>query len=678
MGGGYTTGGPVQESCAAGRAIWTSMPTMRIAITMLGLALLTGCSGPDHRPTVDLDMREVFPDLIDYHGLPSVTEDWAPMPFADNGAWFGFAIPPHEADVPAAGFVGPFLMTSGRWLSPQLARLDCPGAASVETIGLPGALVQVWQSDSLQVAQALWFHSSSTAVVESRLYNRSNQRRIVDLVWTGDVFAGAATLEVVGSDVVAVTPSGDRIRLTADRTVTGVEIDGDSYRMLLAGAMMLTPGDSATVTLAITMTIAGDPEVDPAPALADPMASLSANTARWNGYLDATAAAGAPDDPRRILAVKAVQTLMGNWRGPAGRFPHGGLFPSSNVWYFNGFWAWDSWKHAVALARFAPDVAADQLRLMAGQQDDQGMIADVVYLDAGEDNWRDTKPPLLGWALVEVYEATGDVDLVRELYPGLVRYHEWWYANRDHDRDGLCEYGSTDGTIVAARWESGMDNAVRFDHTEMLQNGPQAWSMNQESVDLNSYLYREKVALADMAAVLGRPQDIQRWASEAVALRARIQSTLFDDGTGWFHDRAIDGGAFIAAQGPEGWTPLWTGVATEDQAARLRTTMLDPAKFRTRVPFPTVAADDPEFSDGYWRGLVWLDQVGFAIEGLRAYGYHDDADSLAAQVFANLEGATVPGVPLRENYHPLTGEGRNVKHFSWTAAHLLLLALAGR
>ena len=103
--------------------------------------------------------------------------------------------------------------------------------------------------------------------------------------------------------------------------------------------------------------------------------------------------------------------------------------------------------------------------------------------------------------------------------------------------------------------------------------------------------------------------------------------------------------------------------------------MLDPEVFRTHVPFPTVAADHPEFSDGYWRGLVWLDQVGFAIEGLRKYGFTEDADELTAQVLANLEGAAVPGQPLYENYHPLTGEGRNVRHFSWTAAHLLLMTL---
>ena len=55
--------------------------------------------------------------------------------------------------------------------------------------------------------------------------------------------------------------------------------------------------------------------------------------------------------------------------------------------------------------------------------------------------------------------------------------HQWWYAERDHDHNGICEYGSTDGTLIAAAWESGMDNGVRFDDTRMLKNEMEkAWS----------------------------------------------------------------------------------------------------------------------------------------------------------------------------------------------------------
>jgi len=632
---------------------------MRNLIWSVLLATCFGCG--DSRPPAEVHVsRDSFPDFIDHRIVPEAAEDWSIMPFADQGAWFGFGLPTDSGD-PGVGFTGPFLTTTGRWFAPQLVRLEIPGAELVEARALPGLLTAGWRAGEITISQELWFDSSRVALIRTEIHNRGQQSWIWDAAWMGAAFHVSTTVDLVDDGIAFELANGDRVQV-----VTDIE---------RGEALSVEPGRSTTLTIAVSMTPAGDQEPDLPVVLANVEESLVSNAARWRGYLNATAAAGDPDDPARIVAVKAVQTLVNNWRGPAGRFAHGGLFPSSNVWYFNGFWAWDSWKHAVALARFAPEVAADQLRLMAAQQDESGMIADVVYLDPEEDNWRDTKPPLLGWALEEVYVATGNLDLVRELYPRLVDYHEFWYRDRDHDGDGLCEYGSTDGTLEAARWESGMDNAVRFDETEMLQNGPMAWSMDQESVDLNSYLYREKIALRDLASVLGNPEDAERWDVEAAVLREHVQSTMFDEDTGWFYDIRIDSGEIISTQGPEGWIPIWAGVATEEQAARLRNSMLDPEVFRTHVPFPTVAANNPEFSEGYWRGLVWLDQVYFAIEGLRAYGYSEDADALTAQVLANFGGAAIPGEPLYENYHPLTGEGRNVRHFSWTAAHVLLLIL---
>jgi len=663
------------------------MIPMAVLLALFALHVLlvpAGCSRREAAAPVrgDADLRRAFPDIIDHHGAPAAAEDWSLVPFADQGAWCGFALPPHDRLDLAGGFAGPFLMTVGRWLGPQLAGLELTGITTVRAVSLPGLLVREWSAGALRIVQTLWFDTSHTALIRSRIHNHGAAALVIEPTWTGEVFPEVATLEAADAGVFVRTNDGDRLRLVVDRAAGEVSITGSRYRLPLAEPLGIAAGDSATLTLAISLTVAGDSEPDPVTALAavdaDTVdASFARNVGRWHRYLAATGDR-APTDPVRILAVKCIQTLVNNWRGAAGRLHHGGLFPSSNVWYFNGFWAWDSWKHAVALAHFDTGIAGDQLRLMFDHQDDLGMIADVVYLDASEDNWRNTKPPLAGWALEKVFQRSGDIELVRELYPRLETYHDFWYAHRDHDRDGLCEYGSTDGTIVAARWESGMDNAVRFDHTEMLRNGPRAWSMNQESVDLNCYLYREKRALQLLAAALGETADAERWAVEAAALRERIRTDMFDEAAGWFHDIHIDTGAVVPVQGPEGWTPLWAEVATEQQAARLRVTMLDTLKFRTRVPFPTVARDHPEFSAGYWRGLVWLDQVYFAVAGLRAYGYDADADILTRQVLFNLAGATERGRPLYENYHPLTGEGHNVKHFSWTAAHLLLLALTAR
>ncbi|WP_318348342.1 hypothetical protein [Aquipluma nitroreducens] len=47
---------------------------------------------------------------------------------------------------------------------------------------------------------------------------------------------------------------------------------------------------------------------------------------------------------------------------------------------------------------------------------------------------------------------------------------------------------------------------------------------------------------------------------------------------------------------------------------------------------------------------------------------------LKRKLLEHAAGLLSDGV-IRENYHPLTGEGLNAIHFSWSAAHLLLLLL---
>ncbi len=265
-----------------------------------------------------------------------------------------------------------------------------------------------------------------------------------------------------------------------------------------------------------------------------------------------------------------MMTLITNWRTASKDILHDGVFPSVNYQGFYGVWSWDSWKQAAGIATYFPELAKDNIRSMFDYQDEHGMIADCIYADKSENNWRDTKPPLAAWGVFEVFRHSKDSAFVREMLPGLIRYHEWWYRHRDHDGNGLCEYGSTDGTRIAAAWESGMDNAVRFDSAVMLRNDAAAWSLNQESVDLNAYLYAEKRYLAHLCAIAGMENN---YTAEAEKLKLLIGDRFYDSRAGFFHDRMLKAGAHVPADGPEGWIPLWAGLATPSQAAAVQMKM---------------------------------------------------------------------------------------------------------
>jgi putative isomerase len=264
---------------------------------------------------------------------------------------------------------------------------------------------------------------------------------------------------------------------------------------------------------------------------------------------------------------------------------------------------------------------------------------------------------------------------VKEIFPKLLRYHRWWYTHRDHDRNGLCEYGSTDGTLQAAKWESGWDNAARFDSAKMLQNNSHAWSMDQESCDLNCYLFVEKYCLSRLATIIGDLRLSVDLFRQANLLADQISHKMWDENTGFFYDIRIGTGRPVVVAEPNGWIPLWAGIAGKEQAAQIVKKIMNPSEFNTFVPFPTVSAGSPAFNPekGYWRGPVWLDQAWFALKGMRDYSYTREADSLMIKLMKNCEGMLDPSMPVRENYHPLNGKGLNASGFSWSAAHILMM-----
>lgn len=624
-------------------------------------------------------------DLLDLHAKPASQTDRSWQVHFDSGAWHGFSLPTTETA--ATGFTGPFSLfpDNGRWLGSQFAALKLVEAST-------GAELKLIEEDKGGNSCLGWLNRAASAgdvSVDQMLFTPSDTRTLVRIVIRSDS-ARTLRLELSGRSEFAdaATASGGEVatRFAGGKGLFVTRLSGIKASARVAEGGYYTIAADAPLQLRPNAPLVLYVEADHLDRTQSPGAMASGHEAqwtatqkRWQNYL-ARIGKLRPElnaDPAyHRIAAKAVQTLIGNWRAPRGDLLHAGLFPSYSYRDFNGFWAWDSWKHAVALGRFAPELAKDQVRTMFDYQDQHGMVSDVIYADKAENNWRDTKPPLAAWAVKEIFRTTGDRKFVKEIYPKLLRYHRWWYVNRDHDRDGLAEYGSTDGTRIAAAWESGMDNAVRFDDAKMLKNNDGAWSLDQESVDLSAYLYAEKLFLAELAPIAGHKADKAGLLAEAAALKARVRETMFDSQSGYFFDIGIADGKPVKVYGPEGWTPLWAGLASPTQAKAVVSVMLDPKRFATHFPFPTLDASHPKFSPikGYWRGPVWMDQAGFAVTALERNGYTKEADQMRRRLLDNAVGLKEQA-PFFENYDPLTGNGYQSRNFSWAAAHYLMLLM---
>lgn len=633
-------------------------------------------------------------NALNYLGSPDSVFDRSMLVYSDQGAWFGYSLP--ESDQFAPGFCGPFLMTqqNGVWISPNLTRFhlyDKEGSliidyesAQIYEESHPSYLLQIIETADFKIEQKLVFISSSTAVIRSRVKNKSviNQEFIAS--YLGKIFLEGMKIEQESGNLIIVSEKSEAIGiLHFPNSNHKIEVNDSTY-VTQYQAMTLPPGASAEFMVTHSFIF---PEQNYLKELLL-INEVSDNSElifqqhykRKNKELDQLYSKIKPefDFPiYRLLLAKSALTLQNNWRSAAGELSFEGCFPSYHYEWFHGFWAWDSWKHAVALAKFKPDLAKKQILAMYDFMEPNGFIPDCIYRDTTIENhnYRNTKPPLSGWSIWKVYEATGDKEFLSNLYDQLINQHNWWYQFRDSDRDGICEYGSTDGSLIAAKWESGMDNAVRFDESKILDNGEGAWTLNQESVDLNAYLYAEKLYISKIAEVLNMQFDKEKYEKESRLLQDKINKQFWDDQSGWYYDTSIDGSKFIEVMGPEGWIPLWAGLASIEQAAKVKTHLLNPEEFYTEVPFPTLSADHPEFTPyrGYWRGPVWLDQAYFAVKALENYGYMEEAKNASLRLMHNAEGVLERGVAIRENYHPLNGQGLESRNFSWSAAHYILL-----
>lgn len=600
-----------------------------------------------------------FPNILNIQHTPDTLVGCKGL-FTDAGSWMGFTIPSKESWV--NGFCGPFSIDGRHWISKSIAEVNvvrngrsyrANGFSPDSTSYFPGfAYISSRQKD-VKVEQQLHFIDKHHAVLQLSSKNVSWQ--ISSTVWLPK-----SIVKKEGNSVVIIIANGETATVTFPSSFK-VSVDGLTYT-----ASSSKTSDRAYVAISYYENEAQHKALakEEATIIKKPAAAIAQSKARWNGYLAKALRSDMPSAYNRI-AAKSVVTLIANWRSAKGDLLHDGVVPSHAVGYFVGLWAWDSWKHAVALSRFEPNLAKDQIRAMFDYQMEDGMVIDCIYSDKRENNYRDSKPPLAAWAVMEVYKQTKDLAFVKEMFPKLTKYYRWWFTHRDHDKNGICEFGSVDGTDEAAKWESGMDNAVRFDSAKMVKNSDNAWSFDQESVDLNAFLYLENKLLKEMAKLINAPFN-ESFDGQ------KIDRYFFDASKGYYYDRKL-GNGFISVEGSEGYIPMWAKMASKEHAEAAVKMYRRTDKFSTYIPFPTLCADHPEFTpNGYWRGPIWLDQVYFAISGLRSYGYANEADRYTDVVFTRLKGVA-GNLPIHENYDTHTGGLLKAPHFSWSAAHLLML-----
>lgn len=217
--------------------------------------------------------------------------------------------------------------------------------------------------------------------------------------------------------------------------------------------------------------------------------------------------------------------------------------------------------------------------------------------------------------------------------------------------------------------ESGYDITFRF--------GPFGDDTHHyAAVDLNSLLYKEEMDLAQIATMLGKKEDAERWTAAARTRKEAMNRLMWDEAAGEYFDYDFVRGRRSGYEFITTFVPLWAGVASPQQAERVRHALK-----RFEQPGGVVTSLNPAKVQWDWP-WGWAPNQYLTVQGLRRYGFNDDADRVASKFLSDvLENFRREGT-IREKYNVVTrtteaeiqaGYKQNVVGFGWTNGTFLEL-----
>jgi len=217
--------------------------------------------------------------------------------------------------------------------------------------------------------------------------------------------------------------------------------------------------------------------------------------------------------------------------------------------------------------------------------------------------------------------------------------------------------------------ESGFDVSFRF--------GPfGAATHHYAPVCLNSLLYKTEKDLEQISLWLGHGEDAKKWSRRAGERKKLITQYLWNDQQGLFFDFNFQTKRMSKYQYASTFYPLWAGLATPEQAKAVAGN-LKGFERPGGIPMST------EETGAQWDlPYGWGNIEMVAIDALRRYGFHADADRVSYEFLSTVAENFRRDGNIREKYnvvsrsseaHVELGYEMNVVGFGWTNAAFLEL-----
>ncbi|MBI3549765.1 MAG: alpha,alpha-trehalase [Elusimicrobia bacterium] len=406
--------------------------------------------------------------------------------------------------------------------------------------------------------------------------------------------------------------------------------------------------------------------------------------------------------------------------------PAGGVIPAPGLLYlpnpyvvpggrFNEMYGWDSYFILVGLLRDG------ELALAKGMTDN--FLYEVLHygkvLNANRTYYLTrSQPPFLTEMVLLTYKKTGDKAWLKNAVPAMETYYFYWTRGDHVTKDGLSRYfdsghGPAPEVVSSERDAKGLTHYDRVaehlkTHTipdfqtnkfydansgrltplfyrndrSMRESGfnpsDRFGPFNAEVLDttpvcLNSLLYRTETGMEEIQTILGNPTAASVWAARAKKRRSFVNAFMWDDKDGLYYDfnhetRKPRRYPFVTT-----FYPLWAGIAEPKQAKRVRGNL---RLFERRGGLMTSTNSSGQQWDA---PFGWAPMQMIAIEGLRRYGFNEDADRISVNFLSMVLAEFVEHHAIKARYDVVTrksdlpagirfGYESNEIGFGWTNA----------
>ena len=446
----------------------------------------------------------------------------------------------------------------------------------------------------------------------------------------------------------------------------------------------LAPHETAVYTFELELAVGADE-----PTVRSPLGARELEDA----MADAEAAyASLPALPERFrehhrLALNAVGVLRSlRYRdvGPDGRevtTVHAGKCGLAASWWWDGAFA------LIGLGDAGQgDAGRDMARLLLQGVREDGQPPCTAH--SGRYHYQ-YQQPIMAWGLSHLLGPEPDPAFLGEIYEPLARYVTHWLESFDKRGEGLVVHppGAT-CLDDALRWQSGSPIAFEPGETWYEHEWGRSEPSRYELPDTNSFLNLECRALARFARALGRPDEADAWQRRAETIAQAVNEHLWDAERGMYGDRHVETGNFAGLATPSTFMPIYAGIAPPERAEPLlRDVLLDPNRFNTTLPFPTMDRSHPAFRSGgflfqppahpgslvqqaYWRGRTWPHMSYWMVGALWQAGLTEEADAAADRILDGVGRYET----IYECYDPLTGMPNGHAEFMWSSASVIALA----